>query len=98
MKWVNALCSLLNLTTNNFGYQLRSQLRKRAVRGFALDDLNHLLANGANLRGCGICSLFDLIRSSLGERNGEQAEEVIISGFDDDVGFNETLPFTDQGS
>ena len=96
MKWVNALCSLLDLTTNNFGNQLRSQLRKCAVRGFALNDLNHLLANGTNLRGCGICSLFDLVRSSLGERDGEQAEEVIIGGFDDDVGFNERLPFADQ--
>ena len=96
MKWVDALCSLLDLTTNDFGNQLRSQLRKRAVRRFALDYLNHLLANGANLRGCGICSLFDLIRSSLGERDGEQAEEVIIGGFDDDVGFDERLPFADQ--
>ena len=96
MKWVNALCSLLDLTTNNFGNQLCSQLRKRAVRGFALDNLDHLLANGADLRGCGICSLFDLVRSSLGERDGEQAEEVIIGGFDDDVGFNERLPFADQ--
>lgn len=96
MKWVNALCSFLDLTTNNFGNQLRSQLRKRAVRGLALDYFNHLLANGPNLGGCGICSLFDLVRSSLGERDGEQAKEVIIGGFDDDVGFNERLPFADQ--
>jgi len=63
-----------------------------------LDNLNHLLADGSDLRRGGICGLLDLIWATLGETNGEQTEEVIISGLDSDIGLNQSLPLADERS
>ena len=45
-----------------------------------------------------ICGLLDLVWSLLGESNGEHAEKVIIGGFDGDVGLDQRLPLSDEGS
>jgi len=90
------LSSLLNLTTDNLRDKLGSKLSKSAARGFAGDNLNHLLSDSSDLRGGGVCGFLDLIRSPLGESNGEQSEEVVIGGLDCDVGLNQRLPLSDE--
>lgn len=39
-----------------------------------------------------------MIGSSLGEGNGKKAEEIVISRFDGDVRFDESLPFANKRS
>lgn len=73
LQRVNALSSLLNFAANDLRNQFRSQLRKRAARSFALNDLYHLFADSTDLRRGSVCSLFDLIRPSLGKCDGEKA-------------------------
>ena len=92
------MCSLLNFATDDLGNELGSKLCKGAAAGLALDNLNHLSADGSNLRGGGICGLLDLVGAALGECDGEESEEVVISGLDCDVGFNQGLPLSDEGS
>ena len=50
------------------------------------------------MRRGGVCGLLDLVGAALGESNGEQAEEVIISGLDCDIGLNQRLPLSDERS
>ena len=92
------MSSLLNFTTNDFGDKLGSELSKGAARSLALDDLGHLSADSSDLRGGGIGSLLDLVGPALGEGNGEQAEEVVVGGLDCDIGLNQRLPLSDEGS
>lgn len=61
-----------------------------------MDNLCHLLADLPNLGRSGVCGLLDLVRPSLGESNGEEAEEVVIGGLDNDVGFDQGLPLADE--
>jgi len=92
------LSSLLNLTTDNLGDELGCELCEGAAGGFALNDLGHLLSDGSDLRGGGIGGLLDLIRTALGEGDGEQAEEVVVGGLDRDVGLDQRLPLSDERS
>jgi hypothetical protein len=48
------------------------------------------------LRGSSIGGLLDLVGPPLGESDGEEAEEVVIGGLDDNVGLNEGLPLADE--
>jgi hypothetical protein len=48
------------------------------------------------LRRSGVGGLLDLVWPSLGEGNGEEAEEVVIGGLDNDVGLDEGLPLADK--
>lgn len=48
------------------------------------------------MRRSGVCGLLDLVWSSLGEGNGEEAEEVVVGGLDNDVGLDEGLPLADE--
>ena len=74
------------------------ELRKGAAGGLALHDLGHLLANGADLRRAGVGGLLDLVGASLGESDGEQANEVFIGRLHGDVGLDKRLPLADQGA
>lgn len=74
------------------------ELRQSAAGGLALHDLGHLLADGTDLRRAGVGGLLDLVGASLGEGNGEQAKEVVISGLHGDIGLDEGLPLADQGA
>lgn len=74
------------------------QLGQGAASGFALDDLGHLLADGTDLRRASVGGLLDLVGASLGEGNGEQTEEVVISGLHSDIGLDQGLPFADKGT
>lgn len=96
LERVDALSSLLNLAADNLGDELLGQLGERASAGLARHDLNHLLANSPDLRRCSIGCLLNLVGSSLGEGNGEEAEEVVIGGLDDNVGLDEGLPLADE--
>ena len=71
---------------------------ERAAGGFALNDLSHLLSDSPDLRRGSIGGLLDLVRSALGEGDGEEAEEVVVSGLDSDVGLDQGLPLSDEGS
>lgn len=90
--------SLLDLTTDNLGDELGCELCEGAARGFALNDLGHLLSDSSDLRGSGIGGLLDLVGSALGEGNGEQAEEIVVSGLDRDIGLDQRLPLSDERS
>lgn len=98
LEWVDALGGLLDLATDDLWDQLGSELGKGAGGSLALDDLDHLLADGADLGRRSVGGLLDLVWTTLGEGNGEHAEEVIISGLDGDVGLDKSLPLADKGS
>lgn len=98
LQGVDALGGLLNLTTNHLGDELVGELRQSAAGGLTLNDLSHLLANGADLRRAGVGGLLDLVGASLGEGNGKQAEQVVISSLHGDVGLDQGLPLADQGA
>lgn len=98
LEGVDALGGLLDLTANNLGDELGSELLESAGGRLALDDLGHLLADGTDLRSGGVCGLLDLVGPALGEGNGEEAEEVVVSGLDGDVGLDQRLPLADKGA
>lgn len=50
LERVNALGGLLNLAADNLGDQLGGELLESAGSSLSLDDLHHLLSDGANLR------------------------------------------------
>lgn len=74
------------------------ELGQGAAGGLTLHDLGHLLADGTDLRRAGVGGLLDLVGASLGEGDGEQANEVVIGGLHGDVGLNERLPLADEGA
>jgi len=98
LEGIDALASLLNLTTNDLGNQLGGQLAERAAASLPLHNIRHLLPDGPDLRARGICSLLDLVLSLLGESDAEEAEEVLVGGLYDNVGFDEGLPLADEGA
>lgn len=98
LEWVDALSGLLDLAADDLWDQLGGELGKGAGGSLALDDLNHLLANGADLGRRSVGGLLDLVWTTLGKGNGEHAEEVIIGGLNGDVGLDKSLPLADKGS
>lgn len=98
LQGVDALSRLLDLAANNLRNQLVGELRQSAGGGLPLDNLGHLLANSTDLRRAGVGGLLDLVGTSLGEGNGKEANEVVISRLHSNVGLNERLPLADQGA
>lgn len=98
LQGVDALRRLLNLAADDLGDQLVGELSQAASGSLALDDLDHLAADGADLGGGGVGGLLDLVRPAAGESNGEEADEVVVGSLDSDVGLNEGLPFADKGA
>jgi hypothetical protein len=98
LERVDTLGGLLNLATDDLGDQFLGELSKGARAGVTGHDLGHLLADGPDLRGLSVCGLLDLVWSSLGEGDAEEAEEVVIGGLDNDVGLNKGLPLADEGA
>ena len=90
--------ALLDLPADDLWDQLAGQLGECAGRSFSLDDLGHLLSDGADLRACSIGGFLDLVRAALGEGDGEETEEVVIGGLDGNVGFDQGLPLADEGA
>lgn len=98
LQGVDALGGLLDLTANDLGDELRSELRQGAAGSLTLNDVGHLAANGTDLGRSSVCGLLDLVGSALGEADGEKTNEVVISGLDRDVGLDKTLPLADKGA
>ena len=96
LERVNALGGLLNLAANDLGNELLGELGKGARAGLTGHDLGHLLADLPDLRRLGIGGLLDLVGSSLGEGDGEKADEVVIGGLDNNVGLDEGLPLANE--
>lgn len=96
LQGVDALCSLLDLAANDFRDEFRGELSEGAGGSLALDDISHLATNGADLGRSGVGRLLNLILAAFGEADGEEANEVIISGLDRDIGFNKGLPLADE--
>lgn len=90
--------SLLNLTTDNLWDELGGELSESAGASLTLDNLGHLLADSPDLGRSSVCGLLDLVRSALGESDGEEAEEVVVGGLDGDVGLDQGLPLSDKRS
>lgn len=88
LERVDSLCSLLDLAADNLRDELGGKLGKGAARGLALDDLSHLPADGSDLRRSSVGGLLDLVGAALGEGDREEAEEVVISRLDGDVGLD----------
>jgi len=98
LQRVDSLGCLFNLTTNNLRDELRGKLGKGAAGCFALDDFSHLLPNSANLRRPGVGSLLNLVGTSLGKCNSEQAKKIVICGLHSNIGFDQSLPLANKGS
>lgn len=98
LERVDALGGLLNLTPDDLGDQLLGELGECAGAGLPCHDLHHLLADRPNLGRGSICGLLNLIGPLLGEGNGEETEEVVVGGLDDDIGLDEGLPLADEGA
>lgn len=96
LKGVDSLGRLFNLSANHFGNEFGGELRQGAAGGFALNDLGHLLADSPDLGGPSICGLLDLVGASLGESDGEQAEQVVVGSLDSHVRFDQRLPFAHE--
>lgn len=92
------MCGLLNLATNDFGNELGGKLLQGTARRLALHNLGHLLADRPDLSRAGVCRFLDLVASALGESNGEETEEVVIGGLDNNVAFDQGLPLADERS
>lgn len=92
LKGIDGLAALLDFLSNRVGNEFLNDLLQVARDDFAVDDLKHALANGADLAALSISSLLDLLRAALSEANSEEAEEVTISGLHINVGLNGGLP------
>jgi hypothetical protein len=96
LEGVDALGGLLDLAADDLGDQLLGELSQGAGASLTLHDLGHLLTDSTDLRRRGVGGLLDLVRPALGETNGEEAEEVVVGGLDNDVGLDERLPLADE--
>lgn len=91
LEGVDTLGSLLDLTTDNLGNELVNELLEIARGSLALDDLEHLATDLADLSRLGVSGLLNLVGSALGETNGEETNEVSIGGLDVRVGLDTVL-------
>lgn len=78
--------------------ELFDKLAELALAGLLLHDLDHLLADGADLRGLGVASGLLLVGASLGEGEAEHADCVAVGGLDVNVGFDEGVPLADEAA
>ena len=98
LEGVDALGGLLDLTADDLGDELGSELGESAAGGLARNDVDHLSADGTDLRRSSVGSLLDLVRATLGEGDGEEADEVVVGRLDGDVGLDQALPLANQRS
>lgn len=90
--------SLLNLPTDSLRNELLNKFLKVARGSFPGHNFEHLFPDLPDLGGLSIGGFADLVRPSLCESNGEQSDNITVSGFDIDVGFDEGLPLADEGA
>lgn len=94
----DGLGGLFNLTADHLWDQLGGELGQGHVSNLSLHDFNHLLSHLSQLGGLGVGGLSNLVWLSLGESNGENSQNVVVSGLDGDVGLNQRLPLSHQRS
>ncbi|KAI3491149.1 hypothetical protein L1887_44547 [Cichorium endivia] len=92
----DALGGLLHLAANHLGDELGDKLAQVARVGLALHNLEHLLADGADVRRLGVRVLLDLVGALLGEGDHKDAEQVAVGGLDVLVRLNERLPLAHE--
>jgi hypothetical protein len=96
LQRVNAPCGLLNLSANRLRHKLLYKLLQVARRRLAVHDLEHFLSDLPNLRRLRVRRLPDLVRATLGERDGEESDEVAIGRLYINVSFDQGLPLADE--
>ena len=96
MKWIDALGGLLDLPADDLGDELGGEAGQGHAGAFALDDLDHFPADGADLGGAGVGCFLDLVGAALGEGDGEQAQQVVIRRLHGHVGLDQRLPLAHQ--
>jgi len=96
LQRVNASGGLFDLTANRFWHKLLYEFLQVARRGLAVHDLEHLLSDLPNLRCLCVCRLPDLVRATLGERDGKESDKVAIGRLDVNVGLDQGLPLADE--
>jgi len=91
----------LSILDDLLGDGLRDQFGNKGLqvagRSLSGHDLEHLLADGLDLRGLSIGCLLDLVGTASSQTNGEQSQQVSVGGTDINVGLNESLPLADKG-
>jgi hypothetical protein len=98
LQRVDASGRLLDFPPNRLRDELLNQLLQVTTRCLARHDLEHLLPDFADLRGLRVGGLLHLRRPTLGETNGEEAEDVTVGRLHIDVRFDQRLPFPDEGA
>lgn len=78
MEWVDALASLLYVTTYAVWDQFVDYFFKIIGTTFPLDDVYHSLADLSHLLTLSVRSLLDLVLPPLGETDAEDAQQVSI--------------------
>lgn len=96
LQRIDSLALVLDHLTNGLRDELREQLTDIAVRGLTFNYVYHLLSDLLRLRGLGVASDLHLVGSSLGEANGEHADDVTVGGLNLGTGLNKSLPLLNQ--
>lgn len=96
LQGVNAPSGLLDLSANRLRYKLLYELLQVARRRLTIHDLEHFLSDLPNLRRLRVRRLPDLVRATLGERDGEQTDEIAIGRLNIDMSFDQGLPLADE--
>lgn len=63
-----------------------------------MNNVEHLLSDGSDLRAFGVCGLLDLVDSLSGESNDEDSEEISFSCSNVLVSLDKRLPLSDKRS
>jgi len=99
LNGVDWLGSFYNLSSNAVGKELGNEFLDVSVRDLSNDELGHLLSDLFDLLALGVGGLFDLFLAGLfGEGGDENAQVVVVCGFDVDLAFDHCLPFLDHGA
>jgi len=97
LKRIDRVTSLLNFSSNNLRNQLLDKVLQCPTRSLLTHNIRHPFPDLTNLRALSIRRLLNLIRSTFRKRNDKNSQKVAIRRLDICVGFNEGLPFTNEG-
>lgn len=101
-SYIDDICGRLNCKRRRYSYQYLQFLNKFleiTLGSFLGHDVEHLSANSTNLTRLGIAGGFGLLVGLLlGKSNAKETKVIAISCANINKGFNEGLPFADQGA
>jgi hypothetical protein len=98
LKGVHCVGSLLDFSSNDFRNQLLHEIFQSSATGLFVHDLHHSLTNVSYLRRLCISRLLDLIWASFSEGDDENSNEVAVGGFNVGMGFDKSLPLSNERS